>query len=169
MQIIASYEDAIARKYPEPIAIAIAKDPQGKYNPITLGWAMRTSHDPPMLAISIGLTRYSLDAIRHAQSFVLSFPATTMVDDAVFHGTKSGRDLDKLAECGTKTQPATSIDGVLLADAVANFECELVGELTTGDHVLFSGRVVASHMHEDPAVRLLYTLGNEQMGGVVPG
>lgn len=51
----ADYEAAIARKYPEGVAIAIAKDPQGKHNPITLCWLMRTSHEPPMLAISVGL------------------------------------------------------------------------------------------------------------------
>ena len=53
MQVEARYEDAIKRKYPEHIAIAIAKDPQGKYNPITLGWTMITSHQPPMMAISV--------------------------------------------------------------------------------------------------------------------
>jgi len=77
--------------------------------------------------------------------------------------------MDKLAACGTKKQPASKIDSVLLADAVANFECELAGEMQTGDHVMFAGRVVATHMNEDAAVRGLYALGNEQLGGVRPG
>ena len=37
MQIEAVYEEAISRKYPEQIVVAIARDPQGKFNPITLG------------------------------------------------------------------------------------------------------------------------------------
>lgn len=169
MQIETSYDQALARKYPESIAIAIAVDPQGKPNPITLGWVMNTSIDPPMIAISVGRTRYSLEAIRHARQFVVAFPSSQMVGDARFHGSKSGRDLDKLARCGTSTQPAKVVRGVLLADAVANFECELESELTTGDHVIFVGRVVASHMNADPTLRRLYSLGNDQMGGVVPG
>ena len=169
MQVAATYEQAQTRKYPEQIAIAIAKDQHGQHNPITLGWAMTTSIDPPMLAISIGLTRYSLEVIRHAGEFVISFPSPAMERDMLFFGTKSGRDLDKLAACGTKTQPATVIDSVLLADAAANFECKLDSELTTGDHVIFAGRVVAAHMHKDPAVRRIYILGGEQFGGVVPG
>ena len=170
MQIEASHGKAIARKYPEQVVIAIAKDPQGKYNPITLGWTMITSGQPPMMAISIGHTRYSLQAVRQAKEFVIAFPSSTMAEDALFHGTKSGRDMDKLAECGTKTQPATAIDGVLLADAVANFECKLASELETGDHVLFVGRVVAAHMNEDAKVRRLYTRGTGyEMGGVRPG
>ena len=169
MQVPAEYEKAITRKYPEGVAIVIAKDEQGKYNPITVCWVMRTSHEPPILAVSIGLTRYSLGAIRRSGEFVVSILSTGMAADALFHGTKSGRDLDKLAECGTKTQPASEIDGVLLANAAANFECRLEGELLTGDHVIFAGRVVAAHMNADAAVRGLYALGNEQMGGVTPG
>lgn len=169
MQIATDYQTALARKYPEPIAIAIAKDAQGKHNPITLGWVMNTSIKPPMLAMSIGVRRYSLEVVRHAREFVISFPSTGMTDDMLLFGTRSGRNLDKLAERGTRTQPATKIDSVLLTDAAANFECVLESELTTGDHVIFVGRVVASHMHRDPAVRRLYTLGNEQFGGVMPG
>jgi len=168
MQVEATYDQAMSRKYPEQIAIAIALDPQGKPNPITLGWVMNTSIDPPMLAISIGRTRYSLQAVRHSRQFVVSYPSAQMAADARFHGSRSGRDLDKLAACGTRTQPAKRVQGVILADAVANFECELEAELPTGDHVIFVGRVVASHVNSDPSVRRLYSLGDEQMGAVVP-
>jgi len=166
MQIPASYEQAVSRRFPEQVVIAIARDARGKHNPITLGWTMLTSHDPPMMAIAVGKTRWSLEAIRRSGEFVLSLPSAGMAEDARFHGTKSGRDLDKLAACGTRTQPATRIDSVLLADAVANFECRLAGELETGDHVIFVGRVVAAHVNSDPTVRRLYSLGNEQLGGL---
>lgn len=169
MQIATDYEQAVSRKYPEPVAIAIAKDARGIHNPITLGWTMFVSHQPPMMAIAIGKTRYSLQAVRHAGEFVLSFPSSEMAEDARFHGTQSGREMDKLTKCGTKTQPATQIDSVLLADAVANFECKLESELEAGDHVVFVGRVVQAHMNQDTAVRRLYSLGNEQLGGTVPG
>ncbi|MGD8452037.1 MAG: flavin reductase family protein [Phycisphaerae bacterium] len=167
MQIPSDFDTAIRRKYPEGVAIVIAKDPDGKHNPITLCWVMRTSLDPPMLAISIGLARHSLSAIRHAREFVVAILASDMAEDALFHGTKSGRDLDKLAAAGTKIQPATVIDSVLLADAVANFECRVEGELHTGDHVIFAGRVVAAHQSTNPEARGLYALGNDQFGGVV--
>ena len=85
-------------------------------------------------------------------------------------GTKSGRDTDKLAEAGTKTRPAVEIDCVLLDDAVANFECRLAGELETGDHVIFVGQVVCSHVNERPLNRL-YTIGPryDKMGGLARG
>jgi flavin reductase (DIM6/NTAB) family NADH-FMN oxidoreductase RutF len=166
MQIKTAYEQAAARRFPEQVVIAIAKDAAGKHNPITLGWTMLASHEPPMIAIAVGKTRHSLEAIREAKEFVVAFPSAAMAVDAVFHGTQSGRDLDKLKMCGTKTQPATAIDSVLFADAVANFECRLVGEQEAGDHIIFIGQVVAAHMNQDGDVRRLYTLGNERLGGV---
>jgi flavin reductase (DIM6/NTAB) family NADH-FMN oxidoreductase RutF len=169
MQIVTPYEQAVSRRFPEQVTIAIAKDASGKHNPITISWTMLVSHEPPMMAIAVGKTRYSLGAIRRAGEFVLSLPSSTMADHARFHGTKSGAEMDKLAECGTRTQPATQIDCVLLADAVANFECQLESEHEAGDHVIFVGRVVAAHAHEDAAVRRLYALGNEQFDGVVRG
>jgi len=170
MQIPAPYARAITRKYPEQVVIAIAKDAEGKCNPITLGWTMITSGRPPMMAISVGLGRHSLGAIRLSREFVISFPSSAMAEDTLFFGTKSGRDLDKLAARGTATQPATEVDCVLLSEAVANFECKLEHEIQTGDHVLFVGRVVAAHLNQDPSVRRLYTLSTgHKLGGVLPG
>ena len=168
MQTPTDYKTAANRRYPEPVAIAVARDERGKCNPITIGWIMLTSHEPPMMAISVGKTRYSLGAIRHAREFVISFPTAAMQADAKFHGTNSGRDMDKLAECATKTQPATKIDCVLLTDAVANFECRLVSEFEAGDHIIMVGEVVASHVNEDASLGRLYTLAHEQLGGLTP-
>jgi len=164
MQITAVYQEAILRKYPEQIVVAIARDPQSKFNPITLGWTMITSGDPPMMAVSIGLPRYSLEAIRMSRSFVISFPSLSMASDVLYFGTNSGRDVDKLATCGTMTQPAAGIDCVLLSDAVANFECELVSELETGDHVILTGAIVAAHVNQDSTAERLYNLGHGQFG-----
>ena len=57
MQKEVPHSEAAGLKFPEQIVIAIAKDKNGKCNPITLGWTMTTSISPPMRAISIGLTR----------------------------------------------------------------------------------------------------------------
>ncbi len=167
MQVGVPYSEAIVRKYPEQVVIALARDAGGKCNPITLGWTMITSHQPPMMAISVGLTRYSLEVIRRAGEFVIAFPSDGMAEDALFFGTNSGRDVDKIAARGTPTQPASEVDCVLLADAVANFECTLESELATGDHVILVGRIVAAHVNQDGTARRLYTLSqNYKMGGV---
>lgn len=169
MQSCCTYEDANGRRKPQPVAIAIARDMHGRCNPITLSWYMNTSIEPPLLAISIGRTRHSLAVIRRCGAFVLSIPAEGMAAATKLFGSASGREVDKLAESGLKTQPAERIDCVLLADAVINLECEVVSEHATGDHVIFVGRVVASHANADGEVRPLFTLGAERMGAVQPG
>ena len=167
VQVQASYASAVAKKYPEQVVIAIAKDSSGKYNPITLGWTMITSGQPPMMAISIGLGRHSLGAVRHSGEFVLAFPSVAMSEDTLFFGSRSGRDVNKLAARGTGTQLATELDCVLLSDAVANFECVVEGEMLTGDHVLFVGRLVAAHTNEDADVGRLYNFGGGDFGQAI--
>ena len=147
--------------------IACAKDKNGKNNPITLGWSMTTSGKPPMTAISIGLTRYTLDVIRHAESFVISFPSSAMAEETLYFGTRSGRDTDKIAEIKCRVKPAEEIDTVIFEDAVANFECVLESELKTGDHVIFVGRIVAAHMNRDETIERLYSLSTGHVMGAI--
>jgi flavin reductase (DIM6/NTAB) family NADH-FMN oxidoreductase RutF len=158
MQKPAKYEQAIKTKYPEQVVIAIAKDKNGKANPVTLGWTMIASGEPPMMAIAVAKTHYSVTTIRHSKCFTIAFPSSDMAEAALFFGSKSGRDTDKFAEFGCKIEPAKKIDSVLLSDAVANFECTLEWQKAAGDHIIFVGKVVASHINTKPKKRL-YTVG----------
>jgi len=158
MQKQAEFQNVIKTKYPEQVVIAIAKDKNGKANPVTLGWTMLVSGSPPMMAIAVAKTHYSIETIRYSKCFCLVFPSSEMADAALFFGSKSGRDIDKFAEFDCKITPAKMIDSVLLADAVANFECELESETIAGDHIIFVGGVVCSHINSEPKKRL-YTIG----------
>ena len=166
MQKKIGYSKAITTRLPEAIAYAIAKDKNGIANPITLGSFMITSHQPPMLAITIAFQRYSYETIRHSQCFTVVFPNEEQKKEAMFFGIRSGRDMDKLKEFGTATTPASKIDSVILDDAVANFECVLEDQLVTGDHVIFVGRVVASYINTKPKNRLYTVSPQWDMSGV---
>jgi flavin reductase (DIM6/NTAB) family NADH-FMN oxidoreductase RutF len=158
MQKETDYSDAIKTKYPEQVVIAIAKDRTGRANPVTLGWTMIVSGAPPMMAIAVAKKHYSIEAISHSKCFTIAFPSSEMADAALFFGSKSGRDIDKFAEFQCETEPAKAIDSVLLADAVANFECELESQMPAGDHIIFVGKIVCSHTNTEPKKRL-YTIG----------
>jgi flavin reductase (DIM6/NTAB) family NADH-FMN oxidoreductase RutF len=166
MQKKVKYEQAIKTKYPEQVVIAIAKDRAGKANPVTLGWTMIVSGEPPMMAIAVAKTHYSIETITHSECFTIAFPSSEMAEAALFFGSKSGRNVDKFAEFKCKTEPAKEIDSVLLSDAVANFECTLESQMVTGDHVIFVGKVVASHTNTE-ATKRLYTVGpGHKLGSV---
>jgi len=108
MQRQVSYSEAVASKYPEQVVIAIAKDSAGKHNPITLGWTMIVSGDPPMMAVSIGKTRWSLEAVRGAGEFVIAFPSEHQRDEAMLFGTAhlSEKDLNRLYTVGPRYKMA---------------------------------------------------------------
>lgn len=166
MQKQTEYKEAIKTKYPEQVIIAIARDKTGKANPVTLGWTMIASGSPPMMAIAVAGKHYSIETIRHSKCFTIAFPSSEMADAALFFGSKSGRDTDKFAEFDCKTEPAKEIDSVLLADAVANFECTLESETVSGDHIIFVGKVITSHTSTEPKKRL-YTVGAGHKLGAV--
>ena len=166
MQKQVEYSDAIKTKYPEQVVIAVAKDKAGKANPVTLGWTMIVSGSPPMMAIAVAKTHYSIEAITHSKCFTIAFPSSEMADAALFFGSKSGRDTDKFAEIDCKTEPAKSIDSVLLTDAVANFECTLESQMPAGDHIIFIGEIVSSHINTEPKKRLYTTGPGHKLGSV---
>jgi len=160
-----AYGEAIARKCPEQLAWATCVDADGNPNAIALGWVMNTSIDPPMLAISVGLTRYSHELIERSGEFVVVFPSEAMTDATLVVGTKSGRDGDKMKEAGVRLVAAKVVGAPLVDDACACFECKVRGTLLTGVHTIFAGEVVASHTGP-PDARRIYTLGGD--GGFGP-
>ena len=166
MQKQVEYADAIKSKYPEQVVIAIAKDRNGKFNPITLGWTMIVSGKPPMMAIAVAKTHYSVEAITFSECFTIAFPSSEMGEAALFFGSRSGRDVDKFAEFGCETAAACEIDSVLLPDAVANFECTLEQHMHAGDHVIFVGTVVAAHTNTEAKKRLYSTAPGHKLGPV---
>ena len=157
--------EAWAKKYPEPVVLATSFG-NGKPNIIPLGWSMITSFKPPMMAISIGHTRYSHELINKSKEFVLAYPSEDMGKEVLYCGTHSGREVDKFKETGLKSSPAKLVKAPLIRDAIANFECKVIKQIDTGDHTIFVGEVVAAYVSSEKK-RRLYTLDkNRNFGGL---
>ena len=167
MQIRNPNNESGLAKYPEPVHIVITKAPDGKYNPMSASWVMFTSIEPRMLAVSIGLTRYSHELIESEGAFVVATPSETMAREVEFFGSNSGRDVDKLDLLDTPVQAATEIDCVLLSDACVNYECIVDSSIKSGDHVIYTAIIVATHVHESPKSRL-FVQNPKTLGGVKP-
>ena len=157
---------AFKRKYPEQIVLAVSADAAGRPNVITLGWAMPTSNSPPMVAISVGHTRYSHGLIDGSGEFVLAFPAVELAEACRLCGTESGRDIDKIAAAGLETLPARLVRPPLLAGCLADFECRVRGRLETGDHTIFAGEVLAAHVDDSASERVYNFAGKFLAAGV---
>ena len=151
---------AIKRKYPEPIILVIVKDKHGKYNPVPCSWAMVASGEPLMFAFALSGKRYSLEAIRRAGEFVISFPSESMQDEVAYYGSCSGDNTDKFKEKPLLTEKAESIDSLILTDSVANFECVLECEHSAGDHIIIFARVLKSWENQDASLKRLFNVGS---------
>ena len=162
---LVTYAQAIKRKYPEPLCLVTTADEHGKPNVMTAGWQMQTSVHPPMIGISIAKGYYSHELIKKTREFVVCFPGEDMIEQVLTCGASSGRTVDKFAAANLTAVPATKVSPPIVAECLAAFECKLVSELTTGDHTLFVGEVVASH-ESDNSQRRLFSLGGGRLGGV---
>ena len=162
-----SFEEAVGKKYPEWVAMIITVDANGRPNCMTAGWSMIASGVPPLLAVSVGHTRYTHELIRQAGEFVIAFPAAELEDAVLFCGSRSGRDIDKFAEYRLKALPAARVSVPLLGGCVANFECRLKSEMEAGDHTIFLGEVLASHVDDEAGPRIL-NFANQGFAPAVP-
>lgn len=138
---------------PELVAWAVAEH-AGRRSICPLGWTMRASGAPPMIAISVAPTRYTHDLIADAGEFVLAWPGRDLAAATLYCGTHSGRDTDKFAHGGVTPLPARHVGAPLIQECVANLECRVTGRLTTGDHTIFAAEIVATWLSERPGPML---------------
>ena len=128
-------------KHPQKVAVAIVQIEPEKYNSITLEWFMRTSIDPVMFAISIGHTRFSYKCLQEYRVFNLCLPGVDLADFVRLSGTKSGSEVDKLETIEGKWFKGRFAGLPILKDAAANFECEVITQVKSGDHTIYVGKV----------------------------
>jgi flavin reductase (DIM6/NTAB) family NADH-FMN oxidoreductase RutF len=167
MQKKTPIETASARKYPEPVVLVTTRGKNGNPNVMAVGWVAVASGDPLMFMLGIDDAAYTYALIQETREFVVAFPSEAMRREVLFVGSRHGNGRDKITEAKLSVQAAEKVKAPLIADAVANFECELVEIYQPGDCPLVIGRVVAAHENEDPGVQRLYSVGkNHLLGGV---
>ena len=117
-----------------------------KDNIITIAWHMPVSFNPQLYAVSIGKTRFSCSIISKSKAFAVNFVPFSLADKALIVGTKSGVHIDKFKESGLTKEECSSIDCPRIKEAVGYMECEVINEVDAGDHIIFIGKVLNSHI-----------------------
>lgn len=146
--------EALARKYPEWVVHIITLSPEGKPNIMPAGWAMICNSNPPMMAVSVGLGRYTHTCLEENGEFVLAWPGEGQAEIIARTGSCSGRDVDKFAELNLATTKASEIEVPLLEGCAIALECLVVTQLELEDHSIFVGTVVAAHVSDPPLGKL---------------
>ncbi len=141
-------------KHPAKIIIVSSKCKE-KMNLITVEWFMRTSINPPMYAISIGKERYSAKCLEENRFFNICFPSKEMKEFALLCGTKSGKDFNKINLMKEPFISGKYQKLPVFKNAVANIECETISQITSGDHIIYIGKVKYCWLNEEKEL-LLY-------------
>ena len=133
--------------YPTPAALISSIAPDGRPNIITLGEVYNLSLiDPTVVGISIRKARYSYELISASGEYVVNMPTAAMWRVVDRCGTTSGREVDKFAEFGLTPAPASVVRPPLIAECPINLECRVISVEEIGDHDMFQGEVVATHV-----------------------
>jgi flavin reductase (DIM6/NTAB) family NADH-FMN oxidoreductase RutF len=149
-----------------------AYDPAGRANAMTIGWgSIGSVWGMPMWTVLVRPSRYTYKCIETAGSFAVCVPPADLKKACVVCGSRSGRDLDKLADLGLSVKRGDVLNVPVLTDCPIVYECRVVhandvdpsrlaegiGKTFYKDpdyHRVYWGRIEAVHCTADAAARL---------------
>jgi len=124
-----------------------------KINGMTAAWVSQVSFRPRLLAVAIAPQRYTYEFIKSSGLFCINTLSKDQIDLAKHFGFKSGRSVNKFENVAF----TYSLNGCpVLKDAVAYFECHVVGECQAGDHMIVIGEVTDYEVLRKDAEPLIF-------------
>lgn len=131
----------VAYLQPRPIAMVTARF-NGKDNVLPVDWHMPLSFSPKLYAISLESKNFSSQMISSSKVFAVNFMGAEYEKQILDCGRLSGKDCDKFESAGFEKSEALKINAPVLKNALGYLECEVINIQITGDHTLFTGKVV---------------------------
>jgi len=122
---------------------------------IPLHWHSPVSTHPPMYSIFLNKKLMACSIIRNSACFVINFIPFSLLEKVKALMSISGEYLEKIEAVGMHELPCEKLDCFKLKHALGYLECEVVEEKEYGDHIMFIGKVLASHLERNDK-RLFY-------------
>ena len=102
-------------------------DEAGKLNPMTIGWGLfGLIWGRPMFQVLVRPSRHTYGCIERTRDYTVNVLPDGLSDVPAFCGSKSGRDMDKMAQCDLAPLPGKHVKSAGIAQANIVFECEVV-------------------------------------------
>lgn len=129
-------------------------------NPMTIGWGqIGISQGIAVFSVMVRQSRYSKELLDKNPCFTVSIPKDDSYKKALaFCGSKSGRDFDKIKECGLKTVKSefinvSGIDNCTILECSVIYKTEMTKDETgeecnekwykNGDyHTIYTGKIL---------------------------
>ncbi|MBS7615750.1 flavin reductase family protein [Candidatus Bathyarchaeota archaeon] len=171
-----SPSNALRLLHPMHTVLVSCVGKSGKPNIITLAWAMPTSINPPLVAISVAPRRHSHSLIEESKEFVVNIPTMEILNETFLCGSISGRDHDKFKEANLTPSPAKKVKTPIIKECVAHLECKLHSQFTAGDHTIFVGEIVEAYANKDAfndtynikEAKMIFHLGGNEFATLEP-
>jgi flavin reductase (DIM6/NTAB) family NADH-FMN oxidoreductase RutF len=154
------------RKFPSfPVVLAAVRGEEN--NVITLGLVHVFSFRPTIIGVGISPSRYSHELFHCSPDFTINVPTKDLVEEAIFCGVSSGRNIDKFLESGLTAQKGMGVASPIILECPVNFECRKTNAVDIGDHTWFFGEVVHAWVDAeyDRERLLMYWGGDFRMVG----
>ena len=98
-----------------------------RLNTMTIGWAtVGVCWRKPIFMVAVRDTRHTFTIIEDGADFTVSIPAADMQKEIMYCGTKSGRDVDKFAECSLAVADGHTVSSPIIDVPGLHFECRIV-------------------------------------------
>ena len=139
----------------------------GSVNTMTIAWGMAGFiWKRPIFQVLVRESRHTFSMIENSQDFTVSIPIKENLKEALaFCGSKSGRDVDKIAACGLTLINGRMVESPIIGECSLHFECKIVAKqrLTPSDiltddvmknyanndfHIMYYGENVDCYLYE---------------------
>lgn len=146
------------------------RTPDGGFNLMTIGWGqVGIVWSRPAFTVYVRPNRYTFEFLQSANGFTVSVPRHGELADALMLcGTRSGRDMDKVAESGLHLADAQAIDTPVIAECGLHYECSILARVqldpsdmasedalqtfeTKNPHQIVLGEIVAAYVSQPSA------------------
>ncbi len=135
----------LLRKIPHGLFICGVREGE-EVNGFTASWVTQGSFEPPLVVMAVRSEGSSHGIIERTKLFSLNVLRKDQKDlAAVFFKPQQA--------LGGRFETAPFQNGELglpiLEDSIGGFECEVIGQISHGDHTIFVGEVKSAKLHKD--------------------
>lgn len=134
--------------FPVPAAL-VASGSIEKPNVLTVAWIGMMGSDPPIIAVSLKKSRYTVGIIWVRKEFTVNIPSAKHFRETDYCGLVSGRTRNKFEDCGFTVLPGSVVKAPLVEQCPFNLECRVVKTIEFGDWVVIFGQIVETHVDVD--------------------
>ena len=136
---------ARALLYPLP-AVLVGAIVDGKPNFSTYAYCGIVSSNPPMISVSLDHRHHTMRGIKQSFSFSVNIPSVDLVRETDHCGVVSGRDSDKIADCGFGIFYGKLRNIPMIKECPVNLECHTLHILNLCGFKMVIGQIEEVHI-----------------------